>query len=1151
MIKKTLLLQNQTLVNKHNPWAGLASYEDPETSERRLDFCGRDDEIYDLTKLIKSNTFVTLYGKSGIGKTSLLNAGVFPELREGKYTPLSLRIGFRDDFSKKSFQSLIISAIENKVTVCENNITFVENKQYDEKSLDYLWQYFARYNFYNKTDEPTTPVIVLDQFEEALRDYREDAEILLKQIDFINDKDHAVHKNCYSSKDYPHGENYRFVISIREDDLYRLEDCIDNCYLSALKRNRYRLHSLSIEEARDVIKIPGWNYIEKNEIEQIADLIIQELKEDNQVSSLMLSLTCSQLYYDLKEGEKINISSVNKQSINSSLERFYINAIKRLQRKQREEFEKYLVENGHRRPITLTEYKRVVPDGLYLLEDDQWRILTKIKISSVNDDAHTFVELVHDRLAQVIDDCKEKSDIEDESANLNVRYEDKGQLLELSAIVGKKDVFISYKREIAPYVARLFEELESHDIRAWFDLNELHQYVGKEYTKRIHKGIDNSKFFLLIYTKEVENSTFIINEELRYAVEQKKTILFYPKDEIDINKSKLKQFVGQIQWLDTIATAVHQLDTQETIEDEKRLASLSAQINKKHEMASYEDQSLFLIRIALQRLLGKITVFGNYKKLCGTGMNEFYDSSQFTLRVINKALFIPVPKKYQQRLEELQFFRKDKTKEIERHLNIIKPNKDDILQIFYDFLKKHDEEYNLVSLHGHIAFYLDNPIYSSVELPCLDSFDTDKVIEVVAQMVACSFIKDLESGRVMFNGTELGVYDIRDGRTTDTEVHCIDMQLYYSDYFTFKCMTEMYHILCSIDGTPFVINSTRDIRPLAPFLCSLGLGGFLAAYVNGMPSLMWTKRSGNISSGDIWHFSYDETVSLFLDGEKDMYGNFVIDENQTVKINTNNILYRALKEEVGIPRSKINEGKHGLFEIGLIQSERLEIELISQAIVYLQESTNLEEQIKEMYGSANDGYLEIAKIKFVPLRNRNELIGKLLTPESFAVFTRMQNRLKDHVGKKVKIGPNTQIEEGSFVDDGAEIGDYCRIHRNVYIGKNVIIGSNVKIQNNNSIYEGVTLEDGVFIGTNVCFINDRYPRSIMRDGRPIIPNDWKLEETRVCYGASIGAGSVIMCGVTIGKWAMVAAGSVVLEDVPDYAMVAGNPAKIIKKNITY
>ncbi len=179
------------------------------------------------------------------------------------------------------------------------------------------------------------------------------------------------------------------------------------------------------------------------------------------------------------------------------------------------------------------------------------------------------------------------------------------------------------------------------------------------------------------------------------------------------------------------------------------------------------------------------------------------------------------------------------------------------------------------------------------------------------------------------------------------------------------------------------------------------------------------------------------------------------------------------------------------------------------------------------------------------------MIGRLLTPESYAIFSRMQDRLKDRVGKNVVIGPNTLIEDGSFVDDGARIGDYCRIHRNVYIGKNVKIGDNVKIQNNNSIYEGVTLEDGVFVGTNVSFINDRYPISITREGKQVVSSDWKLEKTRVCYGASIGAGAVVMRGVTIGKWAMVAAGSVVLDDVPEGCVMAGNPAKIIKKNIIY
>lgn len=737
----------------------------------------------------------------------------------------------------------------------------------------------------------------------------------------------------------------------------------------------------------------------------------------------------------------------------------------------------------------------------------------------------------------------------------NDKTSDKKEQAMPEIIKGKRDVFISYKRENAPFVTRLYEELERHDISVWVDLSKLHKEVGEEYQEKIRKAIDSAEYFLLIYTEHegcsIEKSDFIIKNELEYALEKKKKVLFYPQDPIDLNKSRIKPYVEKIQWLDTAETARYQLDTQETVSDEKRLTKLSEQINKKDGFSVFEDENVFIIRVALQRVLGKITIFGNYKKLCGTGINEFYKKDLLNICVINKSLFFPVPDKQKEELEALKFFRKDKVQEVENHLDKIKPDNSELKQQFVTFVEAHKKEFPLSTIYERLTDYLEQDKYKGIELVNQPNFGIEEFITTVTKMVACNFIEDLKTGKTMFNGAELGVYNITDNRTTNSEHPCVDMQLYYSDYFTFKCMTEMYHILCSINDSPFAINDIQDIHPLAPFLCSLGLGGYLAAYTDEGTSLMWTKRSGNISSGDIWHFSYDETVSLLLDGAIDKEKHLIVNNDNTVYIDTGRLLYRALKEEVGATQEKVGEDNHGIFEIGIIRSERLEIELISQAVLHLSSDISPQEQIKEMHDSANDGYLEIAKVQFLPLRNREVLIGKLLTPESYAIYTRMQDRLKDHVGKKVSIGPNTSIEAGSFVDDGAKIGDYCRIHRNVYIGKNVSIGDSVKIQNNNSIYEGVTLEDGVFVGTNVSFINDRYPRSIMRDGRQVVPNDWKLEETRVCYGASIGAGSVIMCGVTIGKWAMVAAGSVVLEDVPEGAMVAGNPAKIIKKNVDY
>jgi len=158
-----------------------------------------------------------------------------------------------------------------------------------------------------------------------------------------------------------------------------------------------------------------------------------------------------------------------------------------------------------------------------------------------------------------------------------------------------------------------------------------------------------------------------------------------------------------------------------------------------------------------------------------------------------------------------------------------------------------------------------------------------------------------------------------------------------------------------------------------------------------------------------------------------------------------------------------------------------------------------------------------------------------------------------HLGKNVTIeenvtiGKNVLIEDNCYICSGAKIGDNCKIHRNVFIDYNVEIGNNVKIQNNNSIYHGVVLEDGTFVGTNVSFTNDKFPRSINPDGSIKTGSDWVLIPTIVKYGASIGSGATIVCGNEIGSWAMVAAGAVVTRTVEPYTLVAGCPAKEIRK----
>ena len=142
--------------------------------------------------------------------------------------------------------------------------------------------------------------------------------------------------------------------------------------------------------------------------------------------------------------------------------------------------------------------------------------------------------------------------------------------------------------------------------------------------------------------------------------------------------------------------------------------------------------------------------------------------------------------------------------------------------------------------------------------------------------------------------------------------------------------------------------------------------------------------------------------------------------------------------------------------------------------------------------------------------------------------------------KNVKIGKGTKIWHFSNIQNGAVVGSFCTIGQNVNIGKNVKIGHNVKIQNNVSVYQGVELEDYVFCGPSMDFTNILLPRSEFPQ-----KGDKYYLKTLVKKSASIGANATIICGITIGEYAMVAAGSVVTKDVPDYTLVMGNPARVI------
>lgn len=388
------------IIKKKSPWNELDFYKEGQP------IYGRDDEIWRISNAICQNLQTIIYGQSGIGKSSLLFAGIFPRLRKDAYFPIFIRLGM---FSEYNYADVIIDEIKREASridehICKRELRIVERKVNDnfglrdDESLK-LWWYFNTTEFVDDAGNQFVPVLVFDQFEEILNNrvtHAKAQQFILNLYNLLDD-----------TKITPDGcveySNYRIVISLREDYLYCLEDVIDRFNLAELRYNRYRINALSEQKAKEVITKTAKGLLEKDREDDICAKIINEAKNYmGEVHTLMLSLICSTAYINSPDGV---IRLAYLENCDDQLYYYYSDRMNVVNKETRKYLEKVLITSDGRR--NSVDLKEVVDSGKILQEEiDLLEKCRLIRIVTSGDNSRR-VEFIHDKITTVINNNKQ------------------------------------------------------------------------------------------------------------------------------------------------------------------------------------------------------------------------------------------------------------------------------------------------------------------------------------------------------------------------------------------------------------------------------------------------------------------------------------------------------------------------------------------------------------------------------------------------------------------------------------------------------------------------------------------------------------------------------------------------------------------------
>lgn len=376
------------LTETNRKWNELDYYKEGQT------LYGRDEEVYSISNGIKRNIQTVIYGQSGVGKSSLLFAGVFPELRKDSFFPIFIRLGVipPTDYVKAIKEQVLEEAKSEKLHLGKPalNCTIKDDEVYKKGDL---WSFFHTVEFTDDNGEIFIPVLVFDQFEEVLNDKKTfaSAKELLLELYTLLDNNRIITENLIQYS------NYRVVLSLREDYLYCLEELIDKFNLSEFRHNRYRVKWLKERNARTVITKTFGDALKSDEVDDICSRIIEKAtNESGDISTICLSLVCSIL--EMRNQNKV-IEGKDFGSMDDYIYKYYSLKMDVVSYKARKYLEQHLITpDGRRNSVDFNEAVRsgqVTQPELELLISN--RLLRRVTLTG-----NTRIEYIHDIIPKVV-----------------------------------------------------------------------------------------------------------------------------------------------------------------------------------------------------------------------------------------------------------------------------------------------------------------------------------------------------------------------------------------------------------------------------------------------------------------------------------------------------------------------------------------------------------------------------------------------------------------------------------------------------------------------------------------------------------------------------------------------------------------------------